>query len=801
MSSTLIRRFRKRYLLAAAVVFASPAPSLAPVHAAETGNGPMPFDLPVSARELKAGHRPVVSRSGRLLVYTVGEKPAVSTGIDRVMENGVPGAIPGSSIWLVDLATGKERAVGQGAGNCWRPVFSPDERTLASYCDGGNAPQLWVHDLVSGKSRRVSEVRIKASLWTGDEPIWTPDGLGLLAPLAPAMPQNAPGQNVDEKEKASVTFQSTVAAGPAASGTGDAVGASNSAYVAALFHADLASVDVADGGTRIIVPHDFAKPPSAMLLSPSGRWLSFISHIGNEMGGERPNIDLGVAPVGGGPAKVVAERLVRMEPHYLKGSHIWHPSRDQLFWVQNGGLWVAAADESFSPRRISGDLSTAIPDALGVTADGTLLAVGVDPLDDPTYLEPHPGAFTLVRLDGQAASRVEIPSAFLADNMVRDDDGRLWQPDANSVAVRAREKATGKAVVLRLDIASGTASPIWSNYAMIDPVGGVAGTRDLLAIYEDDSTPPDIFRFSPDFSKKRRLSHVEPRLDGFRFDPPVIFDTRVHRLDGAGDSVKSALYLPAGAKPGSKLPTLVAVYPRSSTRVGRFAGGFPQTMPASIFTTRGYAVLMTELPVRPLGEISPSIVDDIVALLRPQIEHGVELDYVDPSRLAVIGQSFGGYTTASLLANTDMFRGGVALAGAYDLTYLTTFMGKNRDFGYPPGAVQQYWNMAGLPWSDMDRYIRLSPFFQADKMHGALFIGHGTSDGIAVEDARKMFNALRFLGKPAELAEYQGEGHVPRNWSTSNAADLGRRVVDFLDRYVKPANEAVPSVASASSKP
>ena len=358
--------------------------------------------------------------------------------------------------------------------------------------------------------------------------------------------------------------------------------------------------------------------------------------------------------------------------------------------------------------------------------------------------------------------------------------------------------ASGKAAVLRLDIVSGIASSMWSDFATIDPIGQVRGSHDLLAIYEDSSTPEDIVWLSPDFSIKKRMSHVEPKLDGFAFDPPVLFDTPVNRLDGAGNSVKSALYLPPGAKRGDRLPTVVTVYPRSTTRVGRFGGGFQQTMPTSIFTTRGYAVLVTELPVRPLGEISPSIIEDIKGLLTPQIRHASDLGYVDMSRLAVMGQSFGGYTTASLLIESDLFRGGIALAGAYDLTYLTAFMGKNRDFGYPPGAIERYWNIKGLPWANMDAYLKLSPFFQAGRMQAPILIAHGSNDLVPIEDARKMFNALRFAGKTAEFAEYAGEAHVPSNWSTANAADLGRRAIEFLDRYVKPVRKSAGAVQNTT---
>ena len=48
-----------------------------------------------------------------------------------------------------------------------------------------------------------------------------------------------------------------------------------------------------------------------------------------------------------------------------------------------------------------------------------------------------------------------------------------------------------------------------------------------------------------------------------------------------------------------------------------------------------------------------------------------------------------------------------------------------------------------------------------------------------------MFNALRFLGKPAQYVEYRNEGHDPSQWAPQNAADLMQRVVSFLDVNVR----------------
>src|SRR5690606_21045293 len=124
------------------------------------------------------------SRSGMRLAYTVHERPEASNGGVRYLPNGVPGGVPVSHVLVSDIDTGVTTRVGVDAGNCWRPVFSPDERLLASYCDGGGAPHLWVHDLQRGGSRQLGTAPLKVQVWVGDEPAWSPDGKEIFVPLA-----------------------------------------------------------------------------------------------------------------------------------------------------------------------------------------------------------------------------------------------------------------------------------------------------------------------------------------------------------------------------------------------------------------------------------------------------------------------------------------------------------------------------------------------------------------------------------------------------------------------------------------
>jgi dipeptidyl aminopeptidase/acylaminoacyl peptidase len=95
--------------------------------------------------------------------------------------------------------------------------------------------------------------------------------------------------------------------------------------------------------------------------------------------------------------------------------------------------------------------------------------------------------------------------------------------------------------------------------------------------------------------------------------------------------------------------------------------------------------------------------------------------------------------------------------------------------------------MGTHPWADLRRYLANSPYYQADKIHTPLLLIHGKKDDTRpVEDAEKMFNALKRLGRTAQIAVYDGESHVPGTWSLVNALDATQRMVDWLEKYMSP---------------
>jgi dipeptidyl aminopeptidase/acylaminoacyl peptidase len=422
------------------------------------------------------------------------------------------------------------------------------------------------------------------------------------------------------------------------------------------------------------------------------------------------------------------------------------------------------------------------------TNDDNALVTGVRPSGDKSNAQFR---MSVIPLNGEAVKPIEIPSGITFSGLLRKEGGaKLWQPQPDALVMSGRENSTGNNVFVKLSLKADSPQILWKG-AKSPFIIGASEDGQLIGIYGDVNTPADLYRVSSDFSQKERITQVEPRLEGVTFGPVETFTAEAPRYEG-GKEVTSAIVLPPGAKRGDKLPTVVVVYPRSMGMPGAatqsFGGGDAAGVPASIYTTNGYAVLFTQAPLRKVGEPG-NIIPDILAVIEPQVRRAVELGYTDEKRIAVTGHSFGGYSTAALLSATNLFKAGIANAGSYDLAFIDYFMGADGGYFSEPGKTQAYWNMRGNLWEDQKSYIDASPFFRADKINAPLLIIHGIGDKVcSIEDARLMFNALRRLGKTAQLAEYADEGHFYSDWSLTNRSDVSRRAVEFLNKHIGTSN-------------
>jgi len=149
-----------------------------------------------------------------------------------------------------------------------------------------------------------------------------------------------------------------------------------------------------------------------------------------------------------------------------------------------------------------------------------------------------------------------------------------------------------------------------------------------------------------------------------------------------------------------------------------------------------------------------------------------------------MGQSWGGYQVAYLVTRTGLFK--AAMAGA-PVSNMTSAYGGIRG---ESGLVRQFQyeqsqsRIGATLWDARELYIENSPVFFADNIRTPLLIMSNDNDGaVPWQQGIEMFTALRRLGRPAWMLNYNGDEHnLTRR---PNRMDLSIRMKQFFDHYLK----------------
>ena len=263
-----------------------------------------------------------------------------------------------------------------------------------------------------------------------------------------------------------------------------------------------------------------------------------------------------------------------------------------------------------------------------------------------------------------------------------------------------------------------------------------------------------------------------------------------------GDSLQGVVLLPNGYLPGRRYPTVTWVYAGEmydsllvvapEAPLLNVTSGNPFNL--ELLAARGFAVLLPSMPLAPSGQgIASDPYLDMAAGVLPALDRLVQLGIADPSRLAIMGHSHGGYAVNAILSQTKRFRAAIAMASASDLVswYGTFYPGRRytaaaHQYLYTPVRFESgMFRMGGTPYADWARYLRNSPLFYAERIHTPLLLIHGDLDGVPLQQAEEMFTALHRLGRRARFVRYWGEGHTLE--SPANITHMWNQIFEWLE--------------------
>src|SRR5580658_531000 len=246
-----------------------------------------------------------------------------------------------------------------------------------------------------------------------------------------------------------------------------------------------------------------------------------------------------------------------------------------------------------------------------------------------------------------------------------------------------------------------------------------------------------------------------------------------------GEKLQAALFLPANYQVGKHYPTLVYIYEKLSQGANQYPQPGYNGFNIANYTSNGYAVIEPDI-VYKVNDPGLSAVACVVPAVKAAIATGV----VDPQRVGLQGHSWGGYQTAFLVTQTEIFHAAVAGAPLTDMVSMYSLIYRNTGGGNGAIFEASQGRFKGGYWENMDAYVRNSPIFGAAKVKTPLIILHNDRDG-AVDQTQgvEYFNTLKRMGKPVVWLEYKGENHGLAR--PENMKDYTGRMREFFDHYLK----------------
>jgi dipeptidyl aminopeptidase/acylaminoacyl peptidase len=765
-------------LLAALLPLASAAGQ--GVRPSDSANAPLTVAQVLSIRDFGDRQQLDVTSDGRHVAFSLvsprrAAELAASDPAQRFTTSGVPTAVRGSDVFVVDTRTGSTRDVTTARGSSWAPVWSPDGRTLAFFSDRDGVARLWLWDRDHDTMRRLSKRSVHV-YFGFEEARWTADGVALLVKVVPD------GMSLTEARR--LAGDSTAAPGrrslqptdrPTAmvySSTEDAASVRTAAppidRESSFLNASIGDLVLIDATTGVSRPVARRVRAMAWRFAPDGSQIAFTIR--------QPYDTLGVLSFGLYDLWIVdrsganVRQVVSRAAQEYGLNYTWRPDGHRIAYTNGGALEIidlvpGARAARFAESQGRFDAEYQGPLWLGDTA---VLSLSRDTLWRASL---GSGGVATVATGGGRRLRSLVSSP---------ETGLVVERPAGSVLVVTDDPVSYRAGLARIDLTSGAATTLFEgDIAFSDPGYGITLTHDGQGIVfqaESGDRPGEIWVDSA--GGFGRLTNLNAGITTHALGTSRLVSWRAQN----GTELRGALLLPPSYQAGKKYPLVVMVYGGSllSRRVNRFgleAGAYN----LQLLATRGYAVLLPDAPLH-VG----TVVADLAASVLPGIDTLIALGIADPERVGLLGHSFGGYSVLALATQSPRFKAVVSSAGFGDLFARYTEM---RSDGSAPGidwAEKGQGLMGSNPWDARDRYLTNSPFFTLDRVNAPVLLLHGAADQtVFPERAKQDFVALRRLGKAAELVLYEGEDHAPDSWGLANVTDYWNRIIGWFGRYLK----------------
>lgn len=313
------------------------------------------------------------------------------------------------------------------------------------------------------------------------------------------------------------------------------------------------------------------------------------------------------------------------------------------------------------------------------------------------------------------------------------------------------------------------------------PLVGGEGKHKRWVVLRESATEYPNFYVSNDLKRFISLTELQPQK-AYNWLYTEAVNWRMYN----GQLNYGVLYKPEDFDSTRKYPVIFNYYEKYSQRCHQFLlpGLTTDNINIPWFVSRGYLVFTPDIQFtvasKPGGMTIGEAAYNAVASAAEWLS---QRPYVDKSRLGIQGHSFGGHETNAIITQTGLFAAAAELAGYSDhISAYLTLVGVPVENEHKIDHYNQ--RMGATPWERPDLFRRNSPVLNADKVVTPLLIAHNKKDrSVNFRQGIEMYMALRRLGKPCWLLQYDNSAHTLLD--KKDALDYTIRLTQYFDHYLK----------------
>ncbi len=352
-------------------------------------------------------------------------------------------------------------------------------------------------------------------------------------------------------------------------------------------------------------------------------------------------------------------------------------------------------------------------------------------------------------------------------------DETIWAADGSALYFNADEK--GRNALYQVAVPGGAVERVMGGRTF-SALSLLPDGKTFIMLDQAMNRPADVWAYDMGAKSSRRITDVNKALlDGLAMNPAEEF-----WFEGAGkDMVHGFLLKPPAFDAAKKYPLVLLIHGGPH---GPWKDEFHYRWNTQMYAARGWVV--AEINFHASSGYGQAFSDAIVGDWggKPYLDiikglgylHG-RYPFIDMSRNAAAGASYGGYLINWILGQTDVFKCLISHDGVFDLR---SMWGSTEELWFPE------WEQKGTPWTNPEQYTKWSPSYYVKNFKTPTLVIHSQNDlRVPLEQGLQLFSSLQRMKVPSKFLYFPDEDHFVTK--PQNAELWWKTKLDWLAEYLK----------------